>query len=204
MLKETFLNLLHKYSGDDNLINELWTEIHGNYSQEGRHYHTLAHLSDMLLQLLEIKAEIRNWDAILFSLFYHDVVYNPLQSDNEEQSAELAHRTMRQLSVSTSLMEISKAQILATKGHAEHSDSDTNYFIDADLSVLGQGWEVYSTYFENIRREYSVYPDEIYNAGRKKVLEHFLSMTKIFKTNHFTNTFESQARANLNREVRLL
>ena len=95
-------------------------------------------------------------------------------------------------------------QVLATKKHAACDDTDTNYFTDADLSVLGQGWYVYSNYYRQVRKEYALYPDIIYIPGRKKVLQHFLQMERIFKTDHFFNKFELQARENIQKELEAL
>jgi predicted metal-dependent HD superfamily phosphohydrolase len=93
--------------------------------------------------------------------------------------------------------------ILATKEH-QRSDDETNLFTDADLSVLGADRETYLLYVQQIRAEYSIYPDILYNPGRKKVLEHFLNMENIFKTNEFRTKYESAARKNLEAEIRLL
>lgn len=201
MLKATFISLLSTYTKDEVLINELWLEIEENYSGKKRYYHTLAHLENLLVQLLEVKDEIENWEVILYTLFYHDVIYNALRSDNEEKSAQLAKQRMEQLSVSYSTIEECVEQILATKSHSESNNSDTNYFLDADLSVIGQSWESYSVYYKNVRREYSIYPDLIYNPGRKKVVHHFLAMNRIFKTNKFYDKFEIQAKQNLQNEL---
>jgi predicted metal-dependent HD superfamily phosphohydrolase len=92
---------------------------------------------------------------------------------------------------------------LATKTHILAADSDTNFFTDADLSVLGSDWESYSAYFKNVRKEYAIYPDFIYNSGRKEVLKHFLGMNQIFKTDFFYAKFEAQARLNLERELQI-
>ena len=97
---------------------------------------------------------------------------------------------MKQISVSNDKVELCKNQILATKSHIKSTDRDTNYLTDADLSVLGQNWQTYSLYYKNVRKEYSIYPDFVYNPGRKKVLNHFLSMDKIFKTDFFYKKFE--------------
>ena len=204
MLKETFIKLVLRYTDENQLAIELWDEITANYSDQKRHYHTLQHLNNLLNQLIFIKDEITNWDTILFTLFYHDIVYNVLKSDNEEQSAEFAEKRMIQISVPKQLIENCKSQILATKNHHSNSDSDTNYFMDADLSVLGQGWETYSEYYKNVRKEYSVYPKLVYNPGRKKVLKHFLEMVRIFKTDYFFIKFEQQAKYNLQKELELL
>jgi predicted metal-dependent HD superfamily phosphohydrolase len=204
VLKHTFIELLKNYTNNDSLINELWTEIEKNYTHKKRNYHTLLHLQNLLDQLTAVKDAIQNWDCILFTLYYHDIIYNALKSDNEEQSALLAKKRMQQISVSSETIELCTKRILATKSHIKSADNDTNYFTDADLSVLGQSWEVYSNYYKSIRKEYSIYPDLIYNPGRKKVLHHFLAMESIFKTKYFYDKFELQAKQNLQMELDIL
>lgn len=201
MLKETFIELLTKFTDDISLTNKFWTEIEENYSDKKRYYHTLTHLDNLQNQLCEVKDKITNWESILFTLYYHDIVYNALKSDNEEKSAELAELRMKQINVPTEIIENCKSQILATKTHQDNSDIDTNLFIDADLSILGQDIETYKVYFQNVRQEYSIYPDIIYNPGRKKILQHFLEMDRIFKTDYFFAKFENQEKLNLHYEL---
>lgn len=204
MLKELFTELLHNYTNDDNRIITYWTEIEKNYSGKGRYYHTLQHLDHLLNQLIAVKSEIKDWDVVLFTLYYHDIVYNSRKSDNEEKSAELAEERMKQISVPAEVIELCKKQILATKSHLTAMDQDTNYFTDIDLSILGQDWNTYSDYYKNVRKEYAVYPDFLYNPGRKKVLQHFLAMDRIFKTDLFHDKFELRARQNIQKEMELL
>lgn len=204
MLKDTFIELLTTYTNNNQLINELWTEVETHYSDKNRHYHTLQHLDKLLVQLTEVKDAIHNWETILFTLYYHDIIYKSLNSDNEEKSATLAEKRMKQISVPDDMIVLCKKQILATKTHLSSTESDTNYFTDADLSILGQDWETYSLYYKNVRKEYIIYPDLVYNPGRKKVLNHFLTMDRIFKTNFFYDRFEVQAKRNLQKEIALL
>lgn len=204
MLKTIFIALLKNYSDDEELIDNLWKELEQNYSGKKRFYHTLQHLENLLLQLNQVKEEIHNWDTLLFTLFYHDAVYNSLKADNEEKSAELAEKRMQQLAVPTETIDCCIEQILATKSHNHSTDSDTNYFTDADLFVLGENWETYATYLTNVRKEYSIYPDLIYNPGRKKVLNHFLAMDRIYKTDFFYDRYEKRAKENLQKELDLL
>ena len=204
MLKETFIGLLKNYTDNKRLIEELWTEIEKNYSSKKRHYHTLQHIENVLVQLTEVKEEIQNWDTLLFTLYYHDIIYNALKSDNEERSAALAEIRLRQISISEKTIEQCTKQILATKSHSKSTDSDTDYFTDADLSIIGQPWETYSLYYKNVRKEYSIFPDLVFNPGRKKVLNHFLTMDRIFKTDYFYNKLELQAKQNMKKEIKLL
>lgn len=204
MLKETFIGLLTNHTNNDRLIHKLWTEVETTYSGHERKYHTLQHLEHLLDVLTELKDQINDWNTILFTLYYHDVIYDASRSDNEEGSADFAEKRMQQLAVPNVAIKRCKNQILATKSHLESSDSDTNYFIDADLSVLGQPWEVYSDYFKNVRKEYITYPDTVYKPGRKKVLQHFLAMERIYKTDFFFTKFERQAKENLQTELQWL
>lgn len=204
MLKENFISLVNIYTNDHALIDELWKETEKYYSGKKRYYHNLAHLESLLDQLSAVKAKIHDWNTLLFTLYYHDIIYNPVKNDNEEKSAALAGKRMQQLEVPAEKILQCRARILATKKHEISADSDTNYFIDADLSILGQPWTVYETYYKNVRKEYAVYPDVIYKPGRKKVLRHFLHMQQIFKTDEFSQKFEWQAKENLQKELELL
>jgi predicted metal-dependent HD superfamily phosphohydrolase len=204
VLNDVFTKLATHYTASNQLIDELWTEIDVAYSGKKRHYHTLAHLESLYTQLVDVRHKIKDWNTVLFTLFYHDIIYNPLKKDNEEQSAERAEMRLTSLAVPHDCVERCKAQILATKQHLKSLDEDTNYFTDADLSILGQPWETYITYFKNVRKEYSIYPRILYNPGRKKALSHFLNMDRIFKTNFFYDKFELQAKQNLQRELETL
>lgn len=201
MLKETFIKLVSSYTDRSALINELWEEIEAAHSAPKRHYHSLKHLENLLAQLEAVKDQINNWDTVLFTLYYHDIVYNPLKDNNEEKSAELAEVRLRALAVPTELAQQCKQQILATKKHLLNTDQDTNYFTDADLSVLGQDWPLYAAYAEGVRKEYSIYPDLMYKPGRKKVLQHFLQLDRIYKTDYFYHKLETSAKRNLQQEL---
>ncbi len=204
MLKEIFIQLASKFCDDAQVIKECWIEIETNYCNKKRYYHTLAHLENLWNQLENIKENIKDWDTILFTLFYHDIIYSALKNDNEERSALLSEKRMIQLGVNTDKIETCKKQIIATKQHLLSKDNDTNYFTDADLSILGENWESYFKYLNAVRKEYSIFPNLIYNPGRKKVLNHFLGMDKIYKTNYFYEKFEMQAKLNMQKEISLL
>jgi len=201
MLKETFVMLLTEYTDNTSLQKELWDEIEKSYSNENRYYHTLQHLNNLLEQLVEIKEKLKNWETILFTLYYHDIIYNSVESDNEEKSARFAENQMKKISVPTEIIEFCKKQILATKSHDQSIDPDTNFFIDADLSILGQNAEMYKEYKDAVRKEYSFYPNVIYNQGRKEVLSKFLKRDRIFKTDFFYKKYEATARMNIAEEI---
>lgn len=200
-LKVSFSNLIQRYTEQTAVIDQYWQEIETAYKGPKRHYHKLTHLEQVFQQLLPLRAEIADWDTLLFSLFYHDIVYNVRRQDNEEKSAELAQERLQALVYPPERIEKCVAQIIATKSHTLSPNADTNLFTDADLAILGQDWPIYHSYTQQVRREYAIYPDLLYKPGRRKVLQHFLDMERIFKTAHFYDLYEQKARVNLSQEL---
>ncbi|MBA4053392.1 MAG: hypothetical protein C0490_01645 [Marivirga sp.] len=203
MIKDEFLTALRNYTTRKDFIHSLWTEVETKYSEPGRHYHNLAHLNSVTRELLPFKKRFTDWNTITFAIAYHDIVYHTLKNNNEEKSAGVAMKRLSALACPEKLISDCKELILATKKH-QVGDEGTNLFTDADLSILGSDPETYKTYCRQIRREYSLYPDFVYNPGRKKVLIHFLEMSTIFKSPEFGDKYESSARINLQEELRSL
>ena len=201
MVAETFTSLASRYTESIPLVEKLYTELVKHYSEKGRFYHNLDHLNFLLQQILPLADLIKDLDMVLFAVYYHDVVYSVLRKDNEEKSTLFAEKRLNTLNVKTNRIERCNKHILATKAHQVSDDSDTNFFTDADLAVLGQDWSAYKIYTEGVRKEYWIYPDIIYKPGRRKVVEHFLRMDKIYKTEPFFVKFENRARLNLKREL---
>ena len=158
----------------------------------------------MILELENVKDEISDFDVLLFSVFYHDIVYKTTSKDNEEKSAEITKKRLEKINIPNERIIKIYNQILATKSHEKSDNSDTNFLLDADLAILGKDWKVYENYIHQIRKEYSIYPDFLYKPGRKKVLTHFLEFEEIFKTDYFKEKYEKMARENIQKEISML
>ncbi|HKZ64928.1 MAG TPA: hypothetical protein VJ111_01165 [Chitinophagaceae bacterium] len=204
MFGHIFKSELLNFTINDSLINKLWAEIVFNYNESRRYYHNLAHLDNLNEQLLPVRQQIEDWQTVVLSVAYHDIIYNTLKHDNEEKSAAFAADRLTQLALPSTQIEKCRQQILSTKEHQVSDDTDTNYFTDADLSILGFDNNSYLKYAEQIRKEYQYYPDFLYQPGRRKVLIHFLKMEAIFKTKYFHDKYEEQARVNILNELRTL
>jgi len=204
VIEELFRETAGRYTPNQAAVSSLWFELHKAYTSGGRHYHNLTHLEHLLRELTAVKASIEQWDDVVFAAFYHDAVYSARANDNEEKSAVMAEQRLASIKYSAAGIEHCTKLILATKGHSRDSDSDINHFTDADLSILGGEEAAYDDYARNVRKEYSIYPDMIYKPGRRKVLQHFLAMPKIFKTDLFFDRYEAAARKNLRRGLEIL
>ncbi|WP_312287125.1 HD domain-containing protein [Chryseobacterium gleum] len=203
-LKNQFEQLCSRFTEDRQLIHSLWNEIETRYSEKSRHYHDLLHLENMFTELEDVKGNISDFTGISFSVFYHDIIYDATSKSNEEKSAATAEKRLAELHLSKDDISVISEQIIATKSHQLSDHNDTNYLLDADLSVLGKDFKTYMGYTRNIRKEYSIYPDFLYKPGRKKVLKHFLELESIFKTEYFKEKYEVQAKENIEAELRLL
>jgi predicted metal-dependent HD superfamily phosphohydrolase len=76
-------------------------------------------------------------------------------------------------------------------------------FCDLDLSILGSPGKEYDRYAENIRKEYSFVPQDIYAKKRVEILKKFLE-GPIYKTPYFFSKYEERSRVNIQNEIRSL
>lgn len=204
ILQQYWRDLVAKYSGNDKLRSAIWDEIETAYTHKSRYYHNFDHLEHMMAWVRQYESEIVDVDTVLFAIYYHDIVYNIASQDNELKSAELAVNRLQSLAVPDEQVERCRKQIMATKDHHFCDDQDAQYLVDIDLAILGEEQDLYDAYTKKIRKEYQVYPFFLYKQGRKKVLEHFLKMDRIYKTEALYNCLEEQARSNLLREFNRL
>ena len=202
ILKDRFESLCLNFTKDKILIEKFWFEIEKKYSGRSRYYHNLQHLETLFEEIEHVKDKIKNFNTISFSIFYHDIIYDATSKLNEEKSADVAKERLEILGLNNEYLQQVYEQILATKSHQKSEDEDTNFLLDADLSILGKSSQVYVEYTKQIRKEYSIYPDFLYKPGRKKVLQHFLELESIFKTEFFRNKYEIQARENIEYELK--
>lgn len=201
-LQERYLGLLTKIGFNPNEIKALWLDLEKAYSGKSRYYHNLNHLEEMIELFDKYENELKNPDEILFSIFYHDYIYKATKKDNELKSAEYA---LKVLSNSGALdKSLVFNAICATQQHQHNKIEDINWLIDFDLKILSRDWNDYKIYFEQIRKEYRIYPDFLYKPGRAKALKHFLENEFIFQTAEFRNLYEEKARENIEKEILLL
>lgn len=204
-LKSEWYNLTENYC-NSTLAESLWTEIESQYTTKNRYYHNLSHIFNMLKQLDKTQTKIKDLDSLRFAIWYHDIIYKSTKKDNEEKSALFALKRLKRINFKPERAQSVENLILSTKKHniLLTQNNDNAVLLDLDLSILGTDWNTYKKYISNIRKEYKIYPDFMYNPGRKKVLVHFLERESLYFTEHYKEQHEAQARENLCREIKLL
>ena len=191
IVKDKFFEIFGGKAGSDckNLIK--------SYSEPHRFYHTIHHVHDCMEKFIQIEHHLTDRYSVGIALLYHDIVYDPKADNNEEKSAKTARRVMMKYDFDTAKTDKVYEFILLTKHPSEPNSVDEQFLIDIDLSILGASPEIYKTYEENIRKEYSFVPEYLYKKGRSKLLQTFLNKKKIFKTEIFAELYEGHARNNL-------
>jgi predicted metal-dependent HD superfamily phosphohydrolase len=206
-LEEQWAELTGKYSQDSALIDKHFTEIQGAYTSSSRHYHNTGHIHALFKLAKQYEDFLQDKDVVGFSIFYHDIVYKVTRSDNEEKSAVRAEKDLSDLKIPTDKIAIVAKYIHATKQHKLNdadNESDLAWFLDFDMAILGADWDRYLEYTRQIRKEYSVYPDFLYNQARRKFLQSSLSASNIFHTTLFRTYHEQEARENIRKELERL
>ena len=201
-LQEIYSELLSNIGFSANDIQKNWTDLEKAYSRKSRHYHNLTHISAMMESFKTYRDKLDKPNEILFSIFYHDYVYKSSKKDNELKSAEFALSILPE-NISFDRQLVFDA-ICTTQQHQHNAIEDINWLIDFDLKILARDWEDYKIYFEQIRKEYSIYPDFLYKPGRAKALKHFLENEFIFQTEEFRGLYEEKARMNIEKEISIL
>jgi len=169
------------------------------YSEPHRYYHTVRHLEECFAQFDLLKADAERPAEVQLALWFHDAIYDPRRSDNEERSAQWAFEAMN--TVSPDAAERVKGLVMVTRHEAVPHGIDAKIVVDVDLSILGAAEKRFDEYEAQIREEYAWVPRPLYRRGRRKVLEGFLERPTIFGTAKFVARYEAQARRNLERAL---
>jgi predicted metal-dependent HD superfamily phosphohydrolase len=183
---------------------DAFQELIKAYAAPERHYHNVHHIRDCLKLAGVISDHLIDRSAVTAAIFYHDAVYDPTRSDNEERSADLAERHLRAMGQSDTFIVEVRDLIMDTRHQVPPESNDGQYLADIDLAILGAAPKEFDAYERAIRQEYAHVPDAPFRAGRSQILRSFLDRPSIYLTDFFRDLYEQNARANLTRSLTTL
>ncbi|KAF4410522.1 MULTISPECIES: hypothetical protein [Streptomyces] len=174
------------------------------WSEPQRRYHTVEHLTAVLDRIDAIGGHCADPDAVRLAAWFHDAVYRPDRSENEERSARLAELALPEAGVSP-VRTAEAARLVRLTEYHDPDPGDTNgeVLCDADLAVLAGDPEEYAAYAAAVREEYGFVPDDVFREGRAAVLRQLLGLERLFRT-PMGEHWEHTARRNLTTELELL
>jgi predicted metal-dependent HD superfamily phosphohydrolase len=181
----------------DNLI--------ARWQEPQRHYHTLTHLTSVLDHVDVLEKYADDPDTVRLAAWFHDAVYLPERSENEERSARLAERALAEAGVPDAKTAEVARLVRLTVGHdPADDDRDGQVLCDADLAILAASPSAYATYTAAVREEYHFVPNDAFRAGRAAILRQLLALPRLFRTPYGAAEWEATARYNVRSELELL
>lgn len=204
-LQLTWDALLEKFSADRKLGKKVLFNLISTYCHPQRYYHNLGHIQLMMATLDRMKSLATDFPAIYLATWFHDIIYDPTASDNEEKSAEYAGEIFPKLNIPASTITTTQTLILRTKHHeAAEDELDTQIFLDADWAILGAESSEYQFYTQGIRREFVAFSEADYRRGRTQFLEGLLKRDRLYFTPLMFEEREAIARRNIEQEIHTL
>ncbi|MFE6101088.1 hypothetical protein ACFVQ4_14085 [Streptomyces laurentii] len=178
------------------------------WSEPQRRYHTVSHLRavlDRIDELADQGGEGGELELVRLAAWFHDAVYRPDRSENEERSAALAEKALTEAGLTRhEVAEVARLVRLTVTHDPAPGDLDGETLCDADLAVLASDPDTYTGYTSAVREEYDFVPDPDFREGRAAVLRHLLALPRLFRTPYGAAAWESRARANMERELKEL
>lgn len=175
------------------------------WAEPQRRYHTTGHLAAVLDHVDTLAGHAADPDAVRLAAWFHDAVYRPDRSENEERSAVLAERALPEAGVSAEVTaEVARLVRLTVSHDPGAGDTNGEVLCDADLAILAARPKEYAQYAARVREEYGFVPDEAFREGRAAVLRQLLELPRLFRTPYGAAEWEPGARHNLLTELELL
>lgn len=155
-----------KIKADVNVLLGMWNESH-------RHYHNLNHLLSLTEDIDNIykgKVSEKEYEKLILTSLFHDIIYDPTRTDNEEKSAEFFINCCLEKS-DKDILEIKQA-ILDTKTH-NSTNSLSEKFNKLDMSIVEKDYDKLVEWENGIYNEYKSF-GSIYKIKRLEFLESLL------------------------------
>ncbi|MFJ7127380.1 hypothetical protein [Streptomyces sp. NPDC098101] len=178
------------------------------WAEPQRRYHTVDHLRavlDRVDELTDQGGEGGELELVRLAAWFHDAVYRPDRSENEERSALLAEKALAEAGLTPhEVAEVARLVRLTVTHDPADGDLNGETLCDADLAILASAPDTYARYAAAVREEYAFVPEDTFREGRAAVLRHLLDLPRLFRTPYGAAVWEEKARENVERELKEL
>ncbi|MCO1336173.1 hypothetical protein MO867_17720 [Microbulbifer sp. OS29] len=143
------------------------------YSEGHRYYHTGHHIDAMLRHLDQVSDLAEHPYEVELAIWFHDAIYKPFSSNNEEYSALWAREFLLNAGYNPRSTERVYQLIMATCNSHAPASIDEKLIIDIDLTILGASEETFDAYETQVRKEYRLVPLMIYQKKTQQAVKGF-------------------------------
>ena len=174
----------------------IFAELDAYYREAHRFYHTGGHINDCLMRMDLAADSLGQSDAVELAVWFHDVIYQPGQADNEQRSADwFAAKAAPHLP--RELVREVAGYIMDTTHREPPHEAGGQFVVDVDLSGLGMDEKPFWRDGENIRKEAADLSDAEFARRQGGFLRMLLARERIFSTPFFYDLCETCARENI-------
>ena len=179
-------------------------KLDNSYAFPARVYHSLdGHIAPGLIILEEIRmlGIAKNFNALQFAWFCHDVICDPKLKDNEVRSAEFAINLISEMNLSEDFSKVVRDLIIVTNRPVIPENRDECLIIDIDHANFGWDNSLFKEQTRAIREEFHFVSDADFNQNTTKLFSKMLKKNSVFLTDYFKERYERKARSNLERAL---
>jgi predicted metal-dependent HD superfamily phosphohydrolase len=181
---------------------DICDRLMAGWQSPGRAYHTLQHLGECMELLTRWGYLHKAKHEIAVALWFHDFVYDPRATDNEDRSIDAARLMLGAEQIASPVIERIVQLITVTKhSSAAPQNENEQLLVDIDLAILGAAPGRFAQYCEQVRTEYSWVPFDVYREKRIAFLQSMVDRSKIFGLEAAALGRESAARRNIQNEL---
>jgi predicted metal-dependent HD superfamily phosphohydrolase len=193
-------------------IQKVGESLLDRWSEPGRHFHNLRHLTDVLARVDELVEETHEPDFVRLAAWYHGAVFDAADGpsyahrggEDERASALLARRELTDLGLPEHAVDRVVDLVVALTRHSPaQGDFDCAVLCDADLAMLAAEPQRYKAYLAEVRAEYAHLPVEEFVKARIAILRRLEGRAKLYAS-PLGAAWEESARQNVAAELHRL
>ena len=169
------------------------------YREPWRHYHTFDHIRHCLTMFDQCRERVDHPDALELAVWFHDVVFEPGNADNEALSAQLYRELSDGVHPPETRTLVDRLIMATLHNGGSLVDEDAKYMVDIDLSSFGLPWEAFLRDSENLRREAAGLSDAEFYSKAIGFHDYLQARERFYQTDFFASRFEDRARQNIAR-----
>jgi predicted metal-dependent HD superfamily phosphohydrolase len=181
-----------------------FAKLEAVYAENHRAYHTTRHIDECLSLFDSFRPLAAHPAQVECALWFHDAIYEPMSSSNEERSADWMATFCVGVGVAKDAVERIRAHIMATRHVGLAEDDDGRLVVDIDLAILGSDIARYAEFERDVRKEYKWVPGMVYRRKRAEILQSFLDRSRIYHWQPLYERFEARARINVESAIQNL